>query len=357
MLKEIRDQIDLIKNLNESLKNLNEDNSYGFFKTVSSIPDYDKVLFGKNNELPKKYEYWEGEIKWMTKEKYLEECSKLQNTSYSDQLRYVIDKKVYPIMEKMKEGVKFDMPYLNYVENQQEGRHRVVAADNLGQKYIPILILSSEEYDDEDSSLELSDMVDRWDDLVIKDGIYYCKFNIISDFKTQSNLLSCFASDYDYYFLDVLFKIHREHISIEDYMTKLVSNQGNYPYNSFRTMSTYVMKNNVYYYGDSEEQFSQEFLLYCFILKVLNQNDGVFYDCILREGDTYFLKIIPQNISTDFEYYDNCKTMLKDISKEKHYIKEYNLISTDDSSDLYTITDEDVNIMKKIFDMGNKKYV
>ena len=98
-------------------------------------------------------------------------------------------------------------------------------------------------------------------------------------------------------------------------------------------------------------------LAYCFILKVLNQNDGVFYDCILREGDTYFLKIIPQDISTDFEYYDNCKTMLKDISKEKHYIKEYNLISTDERSDLYTITDEDVDIMKKIFDMGNKKYV
>ena len=48
MLKQIREQIDLVKNLNESLKNSNEDNNYGFFKTVSSIPDYDKILFGKN---------------------------------------------------------------------------------------------------------------------------------------------------------------------------------------------------------------------------------------------------------------------------------------------------------------------
>lgn len=356
MSKQIREYIDLVKNLNESLKNLNEDNSYGFFKTVSSIPDYDKVLFGKNNELPKKYEHWEGEIKWMTKEKYLQECSKLQNTSYSDQFRYIIDWKVQRIMEKMKEGVKFDIPYLNYVENQQEGRHRVVAADNLGQKYIPILILSSEEYDDEDSSLELSDMVGRWDDLVIKDGTYYCKF-ILTDWKSEHSLLSSIVSDWDYYFLDVLFKIYREHIRIEDYMVKLVSNQSPYHYDSFSGMVKYVMKNNVYYYGDSEEQFSQEFLLYCFILKVLNQNDGVFYDCILREGDMYFLKIIPQDISTDFEYYDNCQSMLKDISKEKHYVKEYNLISTYERSDLYTITDEDVDIMKKIFDMGNKKYV
>jgi hypothetical protein len=354
MSKQIREQIDLVKNLNESLKNLNEDNSYGFFKTVSSIPDYDKVLFGKNNELPKKYEYWEGEIKWMTKEKYLQECSKLQNTSYSDQFRYIIDWKVQRIMEKMKEGVKFDMPYLNYVENQQEGRHRVVAADNLGQKYIPVLILSSEEYDDEDSSLELSDMVDRWDDLVIKDGIYYCVFNLI-DWKTEDNLLSSISPGYDYYFLDVLFYMFRNNMSIENYIVKSLKNED--IYNSFQTMISYVMKNNIYYYGESNEQFSKEFLLYCFILKVLKQNDDIFYDCILREKSTYYLKIVPQKVSTDFEYYDNCQSMLKDISKEKHYVKEYNLISTDDSSDLYNINDDDINRMKRIFDTVNKKYV
>jgi hypothetical protein len=49
--------------------------------------------------------------------------------------------------------------------------------------------------------------------------------------------------------------------------------------------------------------------------------------------------------------------MLKDISKEKHYVKEYNLISTDESSDLYNINDDDINRMKRIFDTVNKKYV
>jgi hypothetical protein len=354
MLKQIREQIDLIKNLNESLKNLNEDNSYGFFKTVSSIPDYDNVLFGKNNELPKKYEFWDAEIKWMSKDEYLVECSRLQNTSYSDQFKYIVDWKVQQIMEKMKDGVKFGMPYLNYVENEQEGRHRVVAADNLGQKLIPILVLY--DINEDGSSLELSDMVGKWDDLVVKDGIYYCKF-ILTDWKSEHNLLSSIVSDWDYYFLEVLFDIYKKHISIKEYMIKLVSNQSPYHFDSFSGMVSYVMKNNVYYYGDSEEQFNQEFLLYCFILKVLNQNDNVFYDCILREKDTYFLKIIPQDISADFEYYDNCQSMLKDLTKEKHYIKEYNLIPTDESSNLYAITDEDVNIMKKIFTSVNKKYV
>jgi hypothetical protein len=117
------------------------------------------------------------------------------------------------------------------------------------------------------------------------------------------------------------------------------------------------MKNNIYYYGESNEQFSKEFLLYCFILKVLKQNEDIFYDCILREKSTYYLKIVPQEVSADFEYYDNCQSMLKDISKEKHYVKEYNLISTDESSDLYNINDDDINRMKRIFDTVNKKYV
>jgi len=354
MLKEIREQIDLVKNLNESLKNLNEDNSYGFFKTVSSIPDYDKVLFGKNNELPKKYEYWDGEIKWMTKEKYLEECSKLQKTSYSDQLRYVIDKKVQRIMEEMNNGVKFDMPYLNYVENQQEGRHRVVAADNLGQKYIPVLILSSEEYDDEDISIELSDMVGKWDDLVERNGIYYVKFNI-TDWKSGDNLLSSIVSDYDYYFLNVLFDMYKEYMSIKDYLVKMIDNQ--YVFRSFDNMVSYVMKNNINYYGESDEQFSKEFMLYCFIFKILKQNKDVFSDCILRENDTYYLKIVPQDMHADFESYKNGQDMLIDMSKKKYYVKEYNLIPTDDNSDLYTIYDKDVNYMKKIFDTVNEKYV
>lgn len=353
MLKQIREQIDLVKSLNESLENLNKDNNYGFFKPVSSIPDYDKVLFGKNNELPKKYEFWDAEIKWMSKDEYLMECSRLQNTSYSDQFKYIVGWKVQQIMEKMKDGVKFNMPYLNYVENEQEGRHRVVAADNLGQKLIPVLVLY--DINEDSSSLEISDMVDKWDDLVIKDGIYYCKFNVASDWKTRSNLLSCIASDYDYYFLDVLFKIRREHISIEDYLTEILRNKDKYYL--YSNMVSYVMKNNVYYYGDSEEQFSQEFLLYCFILKVLKQNYNVLYDCVLLEEDTYFLKIVPQDISAEFEYYDNCQSMLKDVEKEKNYIKEYDLISTDERSDLYTITDEDVNIMKKLFISVNKKYV
>ena len=351
MLKQIRKQIDLVKNLNESLKNLNEDNNYGFFKTVSSIPDYDKILFGKNYELPKKYAFWHAKIEFMSKEDYFRECARIQNTSYSDQFRYVVDNKVQLIMESMEGGVKFDMPYLNYVENEQEGRHRVVAADNLGQKLIPILVLDDVE---EDNSLELSDMLGKWDDLVERNGIYYVKFNI-TDWKSGDNLLSSIASDYDYYFLDVLFNMYKKYMSIKDYLVKMIDNE--YVSHSFDNMVSYVMKNKIYYYGESDEQFSKEFMLYCFIFKTLKQNKDVFSDCILRENDTYYLKIVPQDMYADFESYKNGQEMLIDMVKNKYYVNEYNLIPTDDNSELYTIDDNDVNYMKSIFKSLNKEYV
>jgi hypothetical protein len=254
-------------------------------------------------------------------------------------------------MERMEDGVKFDMPYLNYVENEQEGRHRVFAADNLGQKLIPILVLDDVE---EDNSLELSDMMGKWDDLVERNGIYYVKFNI-TDWKSGDNLLSSIVSDYDYYFLDVLFNMYKEYMSIKDYLVKMIDNE--YVSHSFDNMVSYVMKNNIYYYGESDEQFSKEFMLYCFIFKTLKQNKDVFSDCVLRENDTYYLKIVPQDMYADFENYKNGQEMLIDMVKNKYYVNEYNLIPTDDNSDLYTIDDKDVNYMKSIFKSLNKEYV
>jgi hypothetical protein len=59
----------------------------------------------------------------------------------------------------------------------------------------------------------------------------------------------------------------------------------------------------------------------------------------------------------DFESYKNGQEMLIDMVKNKYYVNEYNLIPTDDNSELYTIDDKDVNYMKSIFNSLNKEYV
>lgn len=41
----------------------------------------------------------------------------------------------------MRDGTKFDMPYLDYGRNGQEGRHRALAAYNLGIDEIPVLVI------------------------------------------------------------------------------------------------------------------------------------------------------------------------------------------------------------------------
>jgi hypothetical protein len=41
----------------------------------------------------------------------------------------------------MSKGVKYNLPYLDFISRNQEGRHRVMAASELGQTKVPILFI------------------------------------------------------------------------------------------------------------------------------------------------------------------------------------------------------------------------
>lgn len=84
-----------------------------------------------------------GRIVEMSPREYLERCAYeiFHNGTMESTMGAVDEKTTDKYAEQMKNGVKFDLPYLNYKEMGQEGRHRAVAAYKAGIETIPVLII------------------------------------------------------------------------------------------------------------------------------------------------------------------------------------------------------------------------
>ena len=61
-------------------------------------------------------------------------------TGMKKQKHYINKDNVNKLIQAVKQGSKLNLPYLDYVNKQQEGRHRVYAAELLGYETIPIAI-------------------------------------------------------------------------------------------------------------------------------------------------------------------------------------------------------------------------
>lgn len=79
----------------------------------------------------------------MSPKRYLQEIAYniFDRATLESSLRGTSTASVQRYMNMMKKGVKFDTPYLNYKDQQQEGRHRAIAAYLLGYKRIPVIIM------------------------------------------------------------------------------------------------------------------------------------------------------------------------------------------------------------------------
>lgn len=119
-----------------------EDFQKNVFKDKTNIPDYDDVL---NDKEPRIMENVVGEIEYMTPDEYLSESGSLHGYSYEQELSILDKLKVDKYFYMMKEGVKFDIPYLDYVRKSQEGRHRVMAAKKYGINEIPVAVFKRKE--------------------------------------------------------------------------------------------------------------------------------------------------------------------------------------------------------------------
>lgn len=187
------------KLLRESLLNETEN----VFKSITNIPDYDKLKDGRYDELPSKYSNMSAKVVNMSPVDYFKYCAKIQGTTYEQQFSYLRKVVVDKLIGLMDSGVKMDMPYLNFIkgETSQEGRHRAKAAMDLGINSIPVLIIDRREYNEDGVEDTLSSKVGVWDDLTVDGGNYYISYNI-KDWSGSDSLLSSIRRGYDVYLLD-----------------------------------------------------------------------------------------------------------------------------------------------------------
>jgi hypothetical protein len=310
---------------------------YGYFKNKTNIHDFDAILFNQLSNLPKKYDDWWGEVKFLSPEEYINECARLQDTSYQDQFKYIDKSNVNDIKENMRNGVKYNMPYLNYVDEQQEGRHRVIAASQLGQNKIPVLCLYQDVVEKYNN---LSDMIGKWDDLVKINDSYYVKFNV--GFKSENELLQCIAEDYFYYHLHDLLYILKNKLNVFSFTKSHIKVDG---IKKAFTYTSYVDENLITY---NKPNISKDILRIAVAFNTLYNNKSVIEECVKFDGNFFYLKLLNVDLYDDIKYYKNAKEMLSDNRKYKDYINTYDLLSLEDDNRLYHLSDADVKLILDI---------
>lgn len=91
--------------------------------------------------------YW-GTVMYMTPDTYYDKCARMQRTTREDQIYYVDKDVAQKYMEKMLDGEKFPMPYIDFSAKRQEGRHRSYAIKMINPDIkIPVLCVYDRQQD------------------------------------------------------------------------------------------------------------------------------------------------------------------------------------------------------------------
>ena len=83
----------------------------------------------------------------MSVEEYLSQAKQLLTKSWGsatlDRAQTGGSDKIARYAELMKNGTKFPLPYLDYIDKNQQGMHRVEAAKSIGIKTIPVMVVKN----------------------------------------------------------------------------------------------------------------------------------------------------------------------------------------------------------------------
>ena len=140
----INQQKKIVSNLKKS-SSLNEslDGRAVINTTKTGMSYYDDFLNPKDHDYKKLAKGLKGEIKMMSTDEYIDALGKdIFHCSRERVLRGVEWNNVKEYAAKMAAGTKFNIPILDLANETQEGRHRALAAAELGVKQIPILVVT-----------------------------------------------------------------------------------------------------------------------------------------------------------------------------------------------------------------------
>lgn len=104
---------------------------------------YDDFLNVKDHDYKRLAKGLQGEIIYMAPMEYVKRLgTDIFHCSLERVMRGVDHDNVQQIMDKMTSGTKYNLPILDLANETQEGRHRALAADKLGVKKIPVLVVT-----------------------------------------------------------------------------------------------------------------------------------------------------------------------------------------------------------------------
>lgn len=108
------------------IRSATEVNPFNMKTTGTSY--YDRFLNEKDLKYMQDEKNLTGKIVWGTPQEYFDECAEMFGKSVNQLIRSRSDGDDKQYAEMMKNGVKFDLPYLHKLDGLQEGLHRMLAA-------------------------------------------------------------------------------------------------------------------------------------------------------------------------------------------------------------------------------------
>jgi len=118
------------------------------FEMRTNVASYDAMLgFGKIAGGMSPTDYFRNEkginaeIVWMTPEKYFIESARIHRSSIEREFAHINPQNVKEYKNRVLLGSKMSLPVLDYDIKNQEGRHRVAVARELGVRRIPVMII------------------------------------------------------------------------------------------------------------------------------------------------------------------------------------------------------------------------